>query len=115
MNGNYNLRRKEIEKLKLLINMTVNNVNKPMNIQSFLYEWETYGTELRSRYGIEDIVFNQSQRAKSSPNQSECLDTARCWRDSVTARYEPYRNYFPLTCVQIILHNIDCDNGVIVV
>jgi len=46
----------------------------PECIESFLYEWETYGTELRSRYGIEDI-FNQSQRANSSLNQSECLDT----------------------------------------
>ncbi|KAK3750186.1 hypothetical protein QZH41_015418 [Actinostola sp. cb2023] len=24
-------------------------------IESFSYEWETYGTELRSRYGIEDV------------------------------------------------------------
>jgi len=23
-------------------------------IESFSYEWETYGTELRSRYGIEN-------------------------------------------------------------
>ncbi|KAK3728511.1 hypothetical protein QZH41_002376 [Actinostola sp. cb2023] len=43
--------------------------------ESFTNEWETYGTELPSRYGIEDILFNQSQRAKSLFNQSECLDT----------------------------------------
>jgi len=47
------------------------------NIESFSYEWETYGTELQSRYGIEHIVVNQSQRANSFLNQSECLNTAR--------------------------------------
>ena len=34
-------------------------------------------TELGPWYGIEDIVFNQSQLTKSLLNQSECLDTAR--------------------------------------
>ena len=43
-----------------------------------------------------DFLFNQSQRAKSLLNQSECLDTARSPHDTITARYEPYRNHFPL-------------------
>ena len=38
----------------------------------------------RLRYGIEDILFNQSQCAKSLFNQSECLDTVTAL---VTARY----------------------------
>ena len=66
------------------------------SLESFSYEWETYGMELRSRYGIELIVFNQSQRAKSFLNQSECLETARWWRGMVTAWPKPYRNHFPL-------------------
>jgi len=52
--------------------------------------------ELWLQYRIEDIVFNQSQCAKSSLNQSECLDTPQSLHGTVTARYEPYRNYFPL-------------------
>ena len=57
-------------------------------IESFLYEWETYGTELLLRYGITDILFNQSQHVKSLINQSEFSDTARSRHGTITARHD---------------------------
>ena len=45
------------------------------HLESFSYEWETYGTELR--YEIDDIYStNHSAQNHCSTNQN-CLDTAR--------------------------------------
>ncbi|KAK3753244.1 hypothetical protein QZH41_004456 [Actinostola sp. cb2023] len=56
--------------------------------ESFSYEKKTYGMELRSQYGIEDIYStNHSAQNHRSTNQ-KCLDTGR------SSPHDTNRNYF---------------------
>ena len=68
-----------------------------MELESFSYEWETYGTELRSRYGIEDIYStNHSVQNHCSTNHS-----------TVTVWHELYHNYLSLIRKRRAIHILE--------